>query len=240
MDRLLICLLLLISTNAYSLNLTAKSWLVTDEHGVVLASENPDKVRTIASITKLLTSIVVLESNVNLDDKVDTKPFGSISRRELMTMAMVRSNNTAADLLCRTYPSGYKSCISNMNSKLQTLGMGKSKVYDSTGLDRRNVSTANELILLVQEAEKHAELIDITQNAEIEIKIKRKWFVFKNTNPLIGNTHDIQVSKTGWTRKAGGCIVMSMNTDKGKRIVVVLGSKSPRTRIPEAEFISQI
>ena len=74
----------------------------------------------------------------------------------------------------------------------------------------------------------------------IRLLEKKKWFVFKNTNPIIGQRHDFIVSKTGWIRAAGGCIVMMVDTDVGRRIVVVLGSKNTHTRIPEAEFISKI
>ena len=72
----------------------------------------------------------------------------------------------------------------------------------------------------------------------IEIKINKKWFLFKNTNPIIGHKHTFLVSKTGWTIAAGGCIALLVDTEIGKRVVIVLGSKNTRTRIPEAELLA--
>lgn len=231
-------LLLLLAFNCYADDLTAKSWLIADNQGHIIQSEHADHVRPIASITKLLTSIVILESGVDMYENINTKEFGSITRHELLNMAMVRSNNPAAMLLCDSYPSGYKMCITRMNQKLQELGMTKSKVYDSTGLDPRNKSTAEELIKLVKEASKYPEIIAASQKAGVQIKIRKNWVFFKNTNPLIGTRHDILVSKTGWTKKAGGCIVMYLSTDKGPRVIIVLGSLNTHTRVPEAEFIA--
>jgi D-alanyl-D-alanine endopeptidase (penicillin-binding protein 7) len=240
MGSVILIILLLFTNISYAETVTAKSWLVADESGEVLASEYKDKVRPIASITKLITSITVIDSNVNLDEHVDTKEFGSISRRSLISMAMVRSNNQAADLLCRTYPTGYKQCIKDMNYKAQSIGMVKTKLVEPTGLSAKNVSTAEDLVNLLIVAKEYPEIVTASQYSKIEINIRKKWVIFKNTNPLIGHNHDIIVSKTGWHRPAGGCIVMYLNTEKGPRLVVVLGSVSPKTRIPEAEFISNM
>ena len=126
-----------------------------------------------------------------------------------------------------------------MNQKLQELGMVHSKVYDPTGLDPRNKSTAEELILLVKEASRYPAIISSSQKSGVEVKIRKRWVFFRNTNPLIGTRQDILVSKTGWTRRAGGCLVMYLSTDKGYRTVVILGSQNTHTRVPEAEFIAQ-
>ena len=235
-------------------NLTAKSWLVTDADGNIIAGENFYAVRSIASVTKLVTVVTVLDSKAPLDKPLDltlmnmskkTKkvrrtPYDKLTRRELINLAMIRSDNTAARLLCQTYPTGYNQCISDMNRKVHSLGMLSSVLYDPTGLDDRNKSTATDLVKLAQAAVNYPEVVAASSQSHLKIKIKKHWFIGNNTNPLIGNRHDIQVSKTGWTTQAGGCIIMLMDTDKGRRIVVVLGSKSIKTRIPEAEFISGI
>ena len=231
-------LLLLLAFNCYADDLTAKSWLISDEKGNIIQSEHIDQIRPIASITKLLTAIIVLESGVDMQEDIKTEEFGLISRHELLNMALVRSNNQAAVLLCNTYPRGYKMCIKDMNDKLQSLGMVKSKVYEPTGLDPRNKSTAEELIKLVKESVKYPEIIAASSKSGVEIKIRKKWIFFKNTNPLIGTRHDILVSKTGWTKTAGGCIVMYLSTEKGARVIIVLGSLNTHTRVPEAEFIA--
>lgn len=232
-------LLLILAFNCYADDLTAKSWLIADQNGRIIDGQHVDHVRPIASITKLLTAIVILESGVDMSEDIKTEAFGPISRHELLDMAIVRSNNTAATLLCDSYPSGYKMCITRMNEKLQELGMTKSKVYDPTGLDPRNKSTAEELIKLVKEASKYPDIIGASSKSGVEVKIRKRWVFFRNTNPLIGTRQDILISKTGWTRRAGGCLVMYLSTDKGYRTVVILGSQNTHTRIPEAEFIAQ-
>jgi D-alanyl-D-alanine endopeptidase (penicillin-binding protein 7) len=88
-------------------------------------------------------------------------------------------------------------------------------------------------------ASTYPEIVLASKTSAVKIKIKKKWLVFRNTNPIIGQRHDFIVSKTGYIRASGGCIVMMLNTDVGQRIVVVLGSKNTHTRIPEAEFIAQ-
>lgn len=237
---LLLLILLFFTTPCYADGITAKSWVVTDGESNELASNNADKIRPIASITKLVTVMTVMDSNVDLNRPLVTKEFGVITRQSLIFMAMVRSNNEAARLLCTTYPTGYNKCIKDMNSKVKSLGMTNTKLVEPTGLSAKNVSTANELVKLAIEAKNYQDVVIASQHSNIEINIRNKWIIFKNTNPLIGHDHDIIVSKTGWHRPAGGCLVMYLNTEKGPRVVVVLGSTSPKTRIPEAEFISKM
>jgi D-alanyl-D-alanine carboxypeptidase len=237
---LLLLILLFFTTPCYADVITAKSWVVTDGESNELASSNADKIRPIASITKLITVMTLIDSNADLIKPIVTKEFGIISRQSLISMAMVRSNNQAANLLCTTYPYGYKQCIKDMNAKVKSLGMNNTKLIEPTGLSAKNVSTANDLVKLAIAARNYQEVVIASQHSNIEINIRNKWIIFKNTNPLIGHNHDIIVSKTGWHRPAGGCLVMYLNTEKGPRVVVVLGSVSPKTRIPEAEFISNM
>ena len=237
---LLLLILLFFTTPCYADVITAKSWVVTDGESNELASSNADKIRPIASITKLITVMTLIDSNADLIKPIVTKEFGIISRQSLISMAMVRSNNQAANLLCTTYPYGYKQCIKDMNAKVKSLGMNKTKLIEPAGLSAKNVSTANDLVKLAIAARNYQEVVIASQHSNIEINIRNKWIIFKNTNPLIGHNHDIIVSKTGWHRPAGGCLVMYLNTEKGPRVVVVLGSTSPKTRIPEAEFISNM
>lgn len=231
--------LFLLSFNLYAKDITAQSWLVTNEEGHVIAGEHVTDIRPIASITKLITAMTIINGGQNLDEVVKTKPFGPITRRQLMDMAIVKSNNQAADLLCQLYVGGYGMCIADMNHLLYKLNLLNTIVYDSTGLDKRNVSTAMELSKLLQEASKYPELVNASHQAQIKIKTKKRFWVFHNTNPLIGKRQDIIISKTGYTKPAGGCLAMLMSTDKGQRTVVVLGSQNTHTRIPEAEFLAE-
>jgi D-alanyl-D-alanine endopeptidase (penicillin-binding protein 7) len=125
-----------------------------------------------------------------------------------------------------------------MNNKMQSLGLTKTQFVEASGLSIMNVSTAEELVTIVMEASKYPEIVLASRTSEVKIKIRKKWFVFRNTNPIIGKRHDFVVSKTGFINASGGCIVLMMDTDIGRRIVVVLGSKNTHTRIPEAEFIA--
>jgi D-alanyl-D-alanine carboxypeptidase len=232
--KLVIVVGLLVSCHCYASNsskVTAKSWLVADESGKVIQSENPDQIRSIASISKLMTVMVVLDKNQPLDE-----PLGKFTRQQLIDMALVRSDNNAALSLCEYYPKGPAECVRAMNIKAQLLGMSNTKFAEASGLSVFNVSTATELIKLVQAASNYQEIVRAANTSEIKIKIRNKWFVFHNTNPIIGKRHKFIVSKTGYINASGGCIVMMLDTDIGKRIVVVLGSKNTRTRIPEAEF----
>ena len=213
--------------------ITASSWLVADESGRVIQSENVEQQRSIASITKLMTAMVVLDANQNLEETI-----GKYTRAETIQLALVHSDKKAADTLCQYYPNGRDACIKAMNIKAQMLGMHNTKYVEPTGLSVFNVSTATDLIKLVIAAKEYAEVITASQTPQVKIKLKKKWFVFNNTNPIIGKRHKFIVSKTGYIRASGGCIVMMLDTEIGRRIVVVLGSKNTRTRIPEAEFIA--
>jgi len=222
-----------ISSLAHSI--TAKSWLVADGFGQVIQGENTKEVRSIASITKLMTTMVVLDAKQNLNETI-----GKFTRQQLIQLAIVHSDNKAAKELCDNYPGGERHCVREMNRKAKSLGLQYTQFTDSTGLSVFNLSNAEELIRIVFEASKYTEIIEASKMSEVKIRLNRKWLIFKNTNPIIGKNHNIIISKTGFINASGGCIVMLMDTDVGKRVVVILGSRNTHTRIPEAEFISKL
>ncbi len=232
---LLVFLLFSISVigNATEHKITAASWLVADGDGEILQSENMYEHRSIASITKLMTAMVVLDAHQDLDEYI--RPY---TRRELLQLAIVHSDNRASDMLCQHYPGGRLACVRAMNDKARHLGMIDTKFVDPTGLGVMNSSTAYDLIKMVRAAELYSEIVTASKMSEVKVKHKKKFVVFRNTNPIIGKRHDFIVSKTGYIRAAGGCIVMMLDTAMGRRIVVLLGSKNTKTRIPEAEFIA--
>jgi D-alanyl-D-alanine endopeptidase (penicillin-binding protein 7) len=233
MRKILVMGMLLMCSSAYAIKVTANSWLVADSNGNILQSENIDEVRPIASISKLMTAIVVLDAKQDLNEKLST-----YTRQELLQLALVKSDNKAAQELCNYYPNGKDQCVRAMNMKAKELHLDNTRFLEPTGLSVFNVSTAKELIVLVQEAQKYEEIVDASKSSQVKIKIRKQWLVFNNTNPIIGKRHNFIVSKTGYIKASGGCIVMMLDTDIGRRIVVVLGSKNTRTRIPEAEFIA--
>jgi D-alanyl-D-alanine carboxypeptidase len=233
--KFIILIGLLVSSYSYAFTwptITAKSWLVADEQGHVIKGENPDQIRSIASISKLMTAMVVLDARQDLNDRINM-----FTRHQLIEMAIVHSDNKAAQWLCENYPTGLHGCIQAMNLKAKLLGMKNTSFVEPTGLSVMNVSTATELVKLVQTASAYPEITKASQMSEVKIQVRKRWFVFKNTNPIIGKRHKFIVSKTGYINASGGCIVMMLDTDVGNRIIVVLGSKNTHTRIPEAEFI---
>ena len=221
------------ATTSKPVSITAKSWLVADGKGKILDGENTNQQRSIASITKLITAMVILDAKQDLDEYI--KPY---TRREMIQLALVKSDNRLSLDLCKHYPSGTAACVTAMNNKVQSLGLTKTRFVEASGLSVMNVSTAEELVTIVMEAAKYPEIILASRTSEVKIKIRKKWFIFHNTNPIIGKRHDFVVSKTGFINASGGCIVIMMDTEIGRRIVVVLGSKNTHTRIPEAEFIA--
>ena len=234
-------------------SVTAKSWLVSDINGRIIRGENIDAIRPIASISKLITAMVVLDAKQDMNEQIVFRTFTSgkkhqkkvttsnaLTRAQLLDMALVHSDNHAALLLCNNYPGGSSSCVDAMSRKVAQLGMMSTSMFDPTGLDPRNVSTAKDLILLARAAKNYPVIVNASSQAKIEIKMQKKWFFFNNTNPMIGKDHRIVVSKTGFINASGGCIIMLLNTEMGDRVVVVLGSKNTHTRIPEAEFISNL
>lgn len=189
--------------------ITAKSWLVSSE-GQIIAGRNIKDVRPIASITKLVTVMVFL----------DEVKYPTRIQKELVQRALSSSDNAASRKLCEMYPGGIHDCVFIMNMKMKLMGLKSTKFVEPTGLSVFNVSTAEELVKIVQEASKYDEITKSSHNK------------IRNTNPLV-KKHDLTVSKTGYIFASGGCIVMMAK----QKIVVILGSKNTHTRIPEAEAL---
>jgi D-alanyl-D-alanine carboxypeptidase len=213
--------------------ITAPSWIVTDGTGKIIQGENTKDVRSIASISKLMMAMIVLDAKQDLDEYI--KPY---TRSELLQLSIVHSDNKATDVLCNNYPGGKTGCVRALNVKANSLGLANTRFTEPTGLSVFNVSTAEDLVKMVIAASTYPEIVHASKTSQVKIKIKKKWFVFNNTNPIIGKRHEFIVSKTGYIRASGGCIAMMLDTELGRRIVIVLGSKNTHTRIPEAEFIA--
>lgn len=207
--RWLLTLVLAVSCQAQA-SLTARSWLITDADLHVQAGENYHELRSIASLTKLLTVMVAIDDGT--------------ARPELINLAMVNSNNYAADQLCRLHSRGYAGCIRAMNEKAMRLDAWNTYIHDATGLSHRNRSTARDIARIVRAASNYPAIV----NASHILKSKNKKVVLRNTNPLVG-VYNTTVSKTGWTMAAGGCIAIMLDG----RIYVLLGSQNTRTRVQE-------
>lgn len=241
MIKKLITILTLATCSAYaSPSLTAQAWLVADSNGKILEGSNMTEVRSIASITKLMTAIVVLDSGQSLTEVIPKKLYNKqLTRETLIDLAIVKSDNNAAKMLCDYYPGGYKNCVEAMNAKAVALQMNSSTFTDPTGRMHTNVSTAEDLIKLVFAASQYPLIVHASNMDAVRWPIsKKKNAEFRNTNTLVGNGYKFLVSKTGFINKAGGCIVMMIDTANGIRTVVLLGSKNTKTRIPEAKMLS--
>jgi D-alanyl-D-alanine carboxypeptidase len=175
-----------------------------------------------------LTEVLTLSQK--LRDKLPRKNQ-KVTRRALIEMALVSSDNRASLTLCENYPNGYDACISSINNKARMLGMTNTIIVEPTGLDSKDVSTARDLILLVKAATMYKEVTEFSKEYQTKILVNDSWIQFTNTNPLVEKNHNILVSKTGWTFPAGGCLIMLVN----EKIIIVLGSRSVKTRFPEAE-----
>jgi D-alanyl-D-alanine carboxypeptidase len=222
--------------------LTAQAWLVADDNGLILDGSHTTDVRSIASITKLMTSIIVLDSGQSLSETIPKKLYNrTFTRQELLNLAIIKSDNNAARMLCEYYPGGMFRCVQAMNNKATELGMYSSRFTDPTGLYNTNVSTAEDLVKLVMTAKNYPTITKASNTPAISWQVnKTRYAIFHNTNDLVGKGVNFIVSKTGWITASGGCIVMMLHSDQGIRTVVLLGSKNTKTRIPEAYMVSQL
>lgn len=231
--KTILLVLLVACFPCYAQKITATSWLVADGEGRVIESQNASESRSIASITKLMTAMVVLDARQDLDEYI--KPY---TRKELLQLMLIKSDNHAAEVLCKRYPQGRSGCVAAMNVKAQMLGLSNTRYADPSGLNIMNVSTAEELVKIVLESSHYPEIVKASTTAQGRIKQKKGWTIFNNTNPLVA-TRDYIVSKTGYIRASGGCIVAMLDTGIGRRIVVLLNSRDTKTRIPEVDLIAK-
>lgn len=227
----LVLSILLLTTNAFSMSITAHSWLVADGDGKIIQNEKEQEQRSIASITKIMTAMVIIDAGQNPKQMI-----GNFTREQHIQLALVASSNESAIALCNNYPGGKPKCIKDMNAKAIALNMPNTKFVEASGLSPMNISTALDLLKLVFEASHYPEIIRASQTPVLNIQIGNKVLSYRNTNPAIGQRYNFIVSKTGSTNAAGSCIVVMIDTDIGRRIVILLGAKAGK-RLPEAEYI---
>jgi D-alanyl-D-alanine endopeptidase (penicillin-binding protein 7) len=216
---------------------TAKSYLIADGAGQILEESKSDDVRPIASITKLMVALLVSEQDQSEMLLIPTKrvvqssiPRNVISmyRHELLVLALVKSDNLAAQVLCENLPD----CMLRMNLKALELGMHHTSFEDPTGLSQNNTSSATDLLKLLLVAGTNPTIANISSMPVAEVLHPGGVIKIKNTNPLTGKL-EVLLSKTGFTNPAGGCLVMIVTTNIGRKIYILLGSKNTKTRIPE-------
>ena len=234
------------------LNLKSSVALVIDQDtDEVLFSKNSDAVLPIASITKLMTAMVVLQAAQPLDeelsitqDDVDTeKGSGSrlavgtrLSRGEMLHLALMSSENRAANALGRHYPGGLKAFVSAMNAKASLLGMHATRYVEPTGLSSDNQSSAHDLAMLVKAASDVPLIRELSTTQEAAVAVGRRQLQFRNTNALVRDPNwAIGLQKTGYISEAGRCVVMQAQMAGRKLIMVLLDSAGRYSRIGDAE-----
>ena len=246
----------LAAPNPAKLQIKSGSALVMDINtGKTLYQKNPAQVRPIASLTKLMTALVVLDARQNLNqtltidqnDRDNIKHtysrvrFGTkVSRRDALHLALMSSENRMASALARHYPGGRSAFIRAMNNKAGQLGMRNSRFYDSTGLSTRNVSTARDLAKLIAAAYRQPLIRQFSQDTNKEMRFSTPAYslMFNNTNPLVKNPDwDVRLSKTGYTDEAGRCLLMRAKPDRQELAIVLLNSVGKRTPIGDANRI---
>ncbi len=245
------------SYDPHHMVLSSSTAMVIDEQThKVLFSKNPDPVHPIASITKLMTAMVVIKNHQNLDevlnipqDDVDTLryshshlPVGTrATRLDLLRMALVASENRAAAALARNTPGGTAAFVQQMNQEAATLGMKATHYADASGLHSDNVSTAADLALLVDAAVKVPLIHQTTSLSQIDVPIghgKHPLVTLRNTNPLIDHQGwEIGLSKTGFINEAGQCLVMQATIRQRPTIIVLLDSHGHHARFVDANRV---
>lgn len=235
-------------------SLKSSAVLVIDQiSGEVLFEKNPDSVLPIASITKLMTALVVAEADLPMtemlaitqEDADLEKGVGSrlrvgtrLNRGELMHLALMSSENRAAHALGRTYPGGMDAFVDAMNIKAQQLGMASSRFTEPTGLNAGNISTPRDLVRLVEESFLVPLIREYSTSQNLLIRVGGRSQQFRNSNALVRtDSWDLGLSKTGFIREAGRCLVMQAEVEKRPVILVMLDAPGTQHRLRDAEMI---
>jgi serine-type D-Ala-D-Ala endopeptidase (penicillin-binding protein 7) len=235
-------------------HLRSASVLVQDaESGEIVLNKNSDAIVPIASITKLMTAMVTLDRGLDLESRIvlsseDVDAIkgtrsrlrtGAVLRRdELLLLALMASENRAAHALGRTYPGGLEAFVAAMNAKAIELGMNDSRFVDPTGLSSANVSSARDLAKLVRAAHGYELIRQYTTTDQATVTAFGRRVAFHNTNGLVrAGRWDIGLSKTGYIREAGRCLVMRVRLASKDLIVVLLDSWGKQSRIGDANRI---
>ena len=223
--------------------------------GETLIAKNQGVVLPIASITKLMTAIVILDGGLNLEQRVAIsdedydhvkgtrsrlRPGTVLTRDELLLLALMSSENRAAASLGRTYPGGQGAFVAAMNAKAAALGMRDTRFVDPTGLSSSNVSTAHDLARLVAAAHEYPLIRQYSTRDSATVQAFGRALGYRNTNGLVRSVNwDIGLSKTGYISEAGRCLVMRVRLASREVIVVLLDSWGKLSRVGDANRIKK-
>jgi D-alanyl-D-alanine endopeptidase (penicillin-binding protein 7) len=234
--------------------LKSSSVLIVDQSdSTVLYSRNADVAAPIASITKLMTALVVMDAKQPLDEPIQISdadrdfPKGAFSRLtvgttltrgDLMHLALMSSENRAAHALGNNYPGGMPAFVAAMNAKARALGMTSAHFVDSNGLSSQNVASPEDLSKLVIAASKNRTIREYSTDKNYAVKVHRRMVQYRNTDNLVGNpSWNIVVQKTGYITEAGKCLVMAAVIQGRSVVIVLLDSFGKYTRVADAQRI---
>jgi D-alanyl-D-alanine endopeptidase (penicillin-binding protein 7) len=249
-------LLLVSATSAFALPFSSQSALVIEESsGKILLEKNADKVVSIASLTKLMTAMVVLDAKQDMEETIVIEqsdvdmlkhsssrlPVGvALPRKAILHLALMSSENRAAASLARTYPGGNAAFLAAMQAKLKALGMSQTVIEEPTGLSPHNISNAGDLIKMAIAAGDYAEIAQATTDTRDLFSINGRATEYRNTNHFVGQKGwDILLSKTGYTMEAGRCLVMRMKSAGKNVVLVLLNAKASQGRSYDAVQIQR-
>src|SRR6476660_2214402 len=238
--------------------LRSSSALVLDaDTGEVVIDKNADAVTPIASITKLMTAMVILDRNLDMEQKIvisrddsdslkgtrsRLRPGNMLTRGELLLIALMASENRAAAARGRTYPGGLEPFVAAMNAKAAALDMRDSRFVDPTGLSPNNVSSARDLVKLVRAAHEYSLIREFStkDRASVRVADRGRPLNFANTNGLVrAHRWEVELSKTGYISEAGRCLVMRVKLASKDLIVVLLDSWGRQSRLGDANRIKK-
>jgi serine-type D-Ala-D-Ala endopeptidase (penicillin-binding protein 7) len=245
------------SNDSIGVKVSAKSILVEDSNrNKILWSKNSDEIRSIASITKLMTALVLLESedtdwekeividktDLNGDfNKLNIYNWEKIKFKDLFISSLIASSNTGINILIKNTGISEEDFVRKMNNKAIEIGLNKTKFEDPTGLGANNVSTAKEILKLTKKAFSYPNIKKATSNKNYSFRTinTNRLIYVKNTNELINGYLEIKAGKTGYTESAGFCLVSEISyQDKGPILIVVLGSDSHYERFSDLKTIA--
>jgi D-alanyl-D-alanine endopeptidase (penicillin-binding protein 7) len=236
-------------------NVESHSAMVVDANGNEVYAKNADVVMPIASITKLMTAMVVLDAQLPLDEPITVEPEDKdylrntysrlqvgrqLTRRDMLHIALMSSENRAAAALGRAYPGGKPAFIRAMNAKARALGMNETRFFDSTGLDGNNVSTARDLVRLALAAGRYPLIREATTTSESAVLPLDRGtpMLYRNSNRLVrGGNWEISLSKTGYLNEAGRCLVMQAEVKDQPLVFVFLHGPGKLTPMGDASRI---
>lgn len=236
--------------------LHSAAFMIADQAtGSVLLEKNSDAVLPIASITKLMTAMVVLDARLSLsealviaNEDVDTLrnssshvPVGTeLTREDMLRLALMSSENRAASALGRNYPGGLPAFVAAMNRKAASLGLRDTRFSDSTGLNSANVSSARDLVRMVSAASRYPLIREFSTTANYQVSLNGRVRQFNNTNALVSSPDwQIGVSKTGFINESGKCLVMQAWLLNKPMIIVLLDSFGRFTRVADAQRVKR-